>query len=33
MGVKLGLSDIKGGTQTADFLEQGAEENIWTGEG
>jgi hypothetical protein len=27
------VSDIKGGTQTEGFLEQGAEENIWTEEG
>jgi hypothetical protein len=27
------VSDIKGGTQTEDVREQGAEENIWTEEG
>jgi hypothetical protein len=32
MGMKLGL-DIKGGTQTEDVSEQGAEENIWPREG
>jgi hypothetical protein len=26
------VSDIKGGTQTEGVWEQGAEENIWTGE-